>query len=234
MIKIAVCDDVAEDRDALYELIDGTELFGNTEYTSFDSGGALVDAISRGAEFDIVFLDVQMKGINGIETGKQIYALNPKTVIIFVTNYPEYAIEAFECYAFHYVLKNERPEKFYEVIAKAHKRYVRSHSHYVVKCKEGPVSIRLSDLYCVEYQDKHVVFYTEDKCYKMRSTMGVIEKDLAEFGFVRVHQGYIVNLSKIQRFMKTDILLTNGQTVMLSTRKRTEVIEMHRKYIEEN
>lgn len=234
MIRIAVCDDVAEDRDSLYELIEGTELFCNTEYTSFDSGEALVDAVRGGREFDIVFLDVQMTGINGIETGKQIYALSPHTVIIFVTNYPEYAIDAFECNAFHYVLKNEKPEKFYEVISKAYKRYVKAHARYVIKSKGGPVTIRLSDLYCVEYQDKHVIFYTKNKCYKMRSTMGVIEKDLAEFGFVRVHQGYIVSLSKIQRFMKTDILLTNGQTIMLSTRKRTEIIEKHRKYIKEN
>ena len=112
MIKICICDDDSAYRQKLYALLEGTALLGNAEYSFYDNGAKLISDYESGARFDLVFLDVDMPECSGIETGKHISSSDPKAIIIFVTSYPQYAIDAFECSAFHYLLKDCDPERF--------------------------------------------------------------------------------------------------------------------------
>ena len=135
MIKIAICDDRTSDRALLKDLIEKTEVFQNAEYCEFESGDALTCDMECGRRYDIVFLDVDMQDLKGIETGKSIRYNDSDAMIIFVAEDPGFAIQAFDCNAFHYILKNDSYDKFLAVLIKARERYLSTHNRYVLNCK---------------------------------------------------------------------------------------------------
>lgn len=228
MIQIAICDKNVSDRAVIKQLVEKTALFKNAEYSEFDSGCALSDQLDCGRRYDIVFLT--FKASESME--RFHFENNGEPMIIFIAENPENVIQAFEYNAFHCILKNDSYEKVYDVLTKAYKKYVSSHKNYLLKCKEGPVCLQLSDIYYVEYFNKHLIFYTDKEQYTLRGTIGTVANDLLPFGFVQIHQGFVVNIKKIQRFLKNDVVLTNGMKVMMSSRKRNEAIAFYNKYIQ--
>ena len=232
MIKICICDDGAAEHEKLQSLLVKTGLLGNAEYSFYNNSSNLVSDYNRGVRYDFVFLDVDMPELNGIEVGKFINSEDPKAIIIFITSYPQYAIDAFECNAFHYLLKDSEYDKFRRIIFKATEKYKLFHQYYFVKTKDGPVTLDLSEIYYIECCKKHLLFYTDNKVYSTRENIGDAIAKTKEFGFYQTHQGYIVNFSKVHHFTKTDAVLVNDMKVMVSARRRTEVIAAYSKYIE--
>lgn len=231
MVRIAICDDVASEQEKLESLILRTELFESPTFCFFNSGSDLISSYDSGERYDIVFLDVEMPEVNGIETGKYISRFDSDAILIFVTNCPEYAIDAFDCNAFHYLLKNGEYEKFCSVISKAHERYKNLHKSILLSSKEGQISLNAGDVYYVECCRKHLYFYTVDKKYTTKGTLAQAYDMLSPFGFYQVHQGYIVNFEKVASITGNDIVLQNGKKVLISVRKKSEVLKAYSNYI---
>ena len=232
MIRIAVCDDEKSGQAELRDLIDASGVFEEAEYFCFESGHALVDSCKDGKHFDFVFLDVDMPGVNGLEAGVFINEKSPKTIIIFYSAYPQFAIDAFECNAFHYIVKGTEKEKFNRIMKRAYDKHRRLNECFVVKTKEGIINIQLSEIYYIEYLKKHLIIHTENTNYEIRDSMISACEKLCDFGFYLCHQSFLVNFEKVRKIMKTDIILTNGVSVMLSVRKRAETVSAYNRYIE--
>ena len=232
MIRIAICDDEKQGQKGLREMILTSGIFEDAEYYFFESGQSLIDSYKDGNRFGFVFLDVDMPGVGGIETGIYINETDPKAIIIFNSAYPQFAIDAFECNAFHYIIKGCDGEHFCKILKRAYEKYRRTNEHFVFKYKDGVVNISLSDIYYIEYMKKHVIIHTEKENYEIRETMSNICDKLFGLGFYLCHQSFLVNFEKISRIMKNDILLSNGDVIMMSVRKRTEIISAYSKYVE--
>lgn len=231
MIKIAICEDCLTDCECLEKQLNQTGMFKTANYSYYKNGKELNDAIDNGAYYDFVFLDVDMPIVNGIEAGKHICSASPKTIIIFVTAYPQYAIDAFDCNAFHYILKNSDFDKFCSVIHKALERHKMNHRTYCISCKEGVWNIPVSDIYYIELCRKKLIFHTADNQYVSTGTLSKALSDLEDLGFFQCHQGYIVNFSKVFCIQKYDIVLDNSSTVMMSVRKRPEFLKEYNNYL---
>lgn len=231
MTKIAICEDVKNEQLLLKSKLTKTGLLTNPKFDFFYNGKSLLEQYQKGERYDFVFLDVDMPILNGIETGKAISTIDSKVIIVFVTNYPQYAIEAFDCNAFNYLLKNSDDDKFNSVIFKAVDKYKTYHQAYNILTKEGMVTLNVSDIYFVECCQKHLYFHMEKETYVVKKTLSEVYESLSSHGFYQVHQGYIVNFSKVKMIVGNDIYLDNGQKVMISVRKHTEVIRTYAEYI---
>lgn len=235
MMKIAICEDDIAQQIKLKEILNETKLFAAAEYTFYNTGDELIkEYYENKFNFDFVFLDVDMPGINGIETGIFINEKQEATIIIFVTDYPQYAIEAYDCSAFHYLLKSDSFEKVLKVLKRAMNKYMRLHRNYSIDIKGGKVNIALSDIYYIECYKKHLLFHTKNKVYESRMTMEKANAYLKDFGFYQIHQGYIVNLEKIEEFYENDVTLDNGEKIMVSVRKRTAAMGAYADFLERN
>ncbi len=231
MIKIAICDDIVSEQERLKSLLLETELFDSANFCFFKNGRDLVDSYDKGERYDLIFLDIDMPEISGIEAGKYINSIDADAILIFVTNCPQYAIEAFDCNAFHYLLKDSDFEKFYTVITKAFERYKNLHKSILLSTKEGQFKLSINDIYYVECCQKYLYFYTQDKRHITKGTLSQAYDMLAPFGFYQVHQGYIVNFEKIISITGTDITLQNDMKVVMSIRKKKEVLKAYSNYI---
>ena len=230
-MKIAICDDSLRDREGLRDILLSTELGNDCDYSLFSSGEALLTALES-SFFDIIFLDVDMPELNGIDTGKLIRQKRENVIIIFLTSHPEFALHAFECEAFHYLLKPCDKEKLGEVMTRAASRIGLLHRYHVVKTKNGSVRLSVSDIYYIECLDRHVIYHMKDEDIITRAKLSEVCDALQDLGFCRVHQGFAVNMDKIKNIEKDSVILTDGRNVMMSVRKKAEVSLAYMKYVE--
>ena len=134
-MKIAICDDNPTERTALKSRLDATGELSGAEYRFFDDGDELIREYEKGERYDLVLLDVEMEKVDGIDTGNYISSVDGDAMIIFVTSYPQYALDAFDCNAFHYLLKSSDDDRFNSVIHRALQHYKKNPRFYTLSTK---------------------------------------------------------------------------------------------------
>lgn len=177
--------------------------------------GSFSDAVVQFGKLrpDVVFMDIGIQGENGIECARIMTDMAPKTKIIFATAHTEYMSEAFELYAFDYLVKpfdvsrvdrtldriralhdTEKPEET-EHIA----RYEKGLSRLLVKGRESMSFVDIADIVLIQRENNATVIYTDTDSFVTSATMGDIEAKLDREQFMRSHKSYIINLSKIKK-----------------------------------
>ena len=156
-MKIAICDDCLEYRSVIAKKLKSLDLIEDISYSEFSCSEDLLYAYNLGARFDIIFLDVEMGAINGVDAGIRIREMDEKVIIIFVSNYPQYAIPAYDCEAFYFIVKPIESCKFDKVICKAIEKYKLLHRYYIMKNKGEIRKILVSDILYIEIYRKHLI-----------------------------------------------------------------------------
>jgi DNA-binding LytR/AlgR family response regulator len=203
-IQIAVCDDSKDDirklTEALYTYNDSFQI---TEYTNGDF--LIADCLEHEKLFDILFLDIYMPGINGIDTAVKIRTAMKDVIIIFVSSSNEHYPEAFEVFAFNYIIKPVNPDILKSLLDQALMNMNKERDYYIqfgYKSKNYRILCR-SILY-LESRDKIILFHMTDKttmqCY---AKLDEILKQLPENLFVRCHQSFVVNIYHIKEMAET-------------------------------
>lgn len=231
-MKFAICDDCLEYRSVIAKKLKSLELIEDISYSEFSCSEDLLYAYNLGTRFDIIFLDVEMGAINGVDAGIRIREMDENVIIIFVSNYPQYAIPAYDCEAFYFIVKPIESCKFDKVICKAIEKYKLLHRYYIMKNKGEIRKILVSDILYIEIYRKHLIFHTFNNKFE---TLGKISEALSElkpYGFCQVHQGYLVNMNHIKEFTNYDIVMSTGEKVMMSVRKKAEVLRDYACFLE--
>lgn len=234
-MQIAICDDSLQFRnEILHKLSFCAAVSVRNTYTQFSNAEDLLKAYNCGNRYDIIFLDVEMKDINGVDAGIQIRKYDTKVIIIFVSSYPKYAIPAYDCEAFYFIVKPIDQNKFVKIINKALKKYQTLHQYYIIKNKGEVLKMPINEIMYVEIYRKHLIFHTITGNHETIGKISEALVKLSPYGFCQVHQGYIVNMNCIKKFENYDIVLKNNERVMMSIRKKSEVLKEYANYLEIN
>ena len=231
MVRIAICDDANADINHLAHCCKSFHFKEDIQIFKFQSGEQLVKAHQK-EPFQIVLLDVDMPQINGITVGKMLRNIDENVLIIFTTSYPQYAIEAYDCQAFHYLLKPISQKKLETVLSNALDKCKIAQKFIKIKIQNKILKLPISEILYVEYCRKHILYHTENRVIEAVGRFGDVLDELKELGFYQVHQGYIVNFAKVQDFSGYSVILTSGQSVMISVRKKSEVLLAYANYVE--
>ncbi len=228
-MTIAICDDEKPICEQVEKLVKKQMPDCNTEL--FASGEALLKETNV---FDIIFLDIQMDDINGIQAARMLRNKKEEALLIFITGLKEYVFEAFDVSAFHYLLKPIEEKKFAEVFAKAvseaEKKRGLTEEPFFMKSNGKTIILNRNHILYVESQNRMVNFHTTNKCLELYSDMRDLEQQLGR-NFYRCHRGYIVNMGHIAEYEKDRISLTNGETIGLSRRKYKEFVKVYMDYL---
>lgn len=233
MIKIAICDDSINDAAYLKNQCKKCNITYELDIHTFTDASRFLEEHQK-YPYDIVFLDIEMPNNSGIEVGKQLRMISKHTIIIFSTSYPQYAIDGYDCEAFHYLLKPISQDKLKPTLCRAIKKLLSLHQYHCLKIQNTVRRIPISDIYFIEYCRKHVIYHTKNDLIETTGRFSDVIHELQKYGFCQVHQGYIVNFSKVHDFNGYSIILDNQQSVMISVRKKKEVLLAYSKYVEEN
>ena len=232
-MRIAICDDDRSIRDQIASLIKEQE--PDAEVITFETGE---DMVASQENYSISFLDVEMDGITGLDVAKHIREEQErkgreKSIIIFVTGYPEYMEDAFDVNAFHYLLKPLDEKKFRTVLNRAVKevstKAKQKRLSVIVKCNGMQKRVLLNDIYYIESSNKKVVFHTKDGNIDAYGRMEDWENELGG-AFYRCHRGYLVNLEKITAYNVDTINMINGDSIILAQKKYADFIKAYMRY----
>lgn len=232
---VAVCDDSKSSRSTIISYLKQSNSITREDLCyEFSSSEELLMAYNNGQRFDVVFLDVIMGEIDGVDAGIKIRSIDQKVIIVFVSNYPQYAIPAYDCEAFYFMVKPISQKNFDQVYNKVIQKYNFLHKYYIVQKKGNVQKILISDILYIEIYRKHLIFHTTSKQIQTVGKLSEVSAALAQYGFCQVHQGYLVNMSKITDFIGYDVVLEGGVKVMISIRRRAEVLRQYAQYLEKN
>ncbi len=227
-MKIAVVDDEKVIREQICARIE-KQMPGECP-AAYASGEEL---LASGERFDIVFLDIQMDGRNGIETAKCLRKQQEETVLIFVTGIREYVFDALDLYAFQYLLKPLEEKKLAEVLKRAEKEVQKKKEQRGLFIKTRNLTLSQADILYIESKAKKVEIHVAGarESIEIYASMEELHKELGE-DFYRCHRAYIVNMAYVAEYSSDSILLTNGDKVYLAKKKYGEFVKAYMWYLQ--
>ena len=182
---------------------------------------------------DIVFLDIQMDGMNGIETARRLRERQDDIVLIFVTGNREYVFDALDLYAFHYLLKPVDENKFREVLERAAGEVAKKKEKRGLFIKKRNLTLDQADILYIESRAKKVEIHTAGSkdIIEIYATMEELEGQLGE-DFYRCHRAYIVNMTHITEYDNDSITITNGDKIYLTKKKYGDFVKAYMWYLQ--
>lgn len=220
MIKIAVCDD---DRIMLNHLAEkiGEYYAGGCEIRKYENGEGLLSDI-RKQIFDVLFLDIDMPGMDGMQLAGRIREDNEYVKIIFVTNKEDCVFKGYKYDAFRFVRKSALKEELTEALDDL-SRYFDSKMEYVVfKTPNDEITRYIDRLQYLEVRDHELTIKYDDNVERILGTMRQYDKVLSLKGFIRIHKSVLVNYKYIYSIEKTDVRLLDGKLLPLSRNRINE------------
>ena len=218
MIRLAICDDMPEFLAQTKSLAEQwPRKPDHMSISVFSDGDALVDAHSA-EPFDIIFLDVVMPLINGIDTAAEIRKLDKSVKIIFLTFSKEFAFDAYSVKADNYLLKPIDSEKFYTCLDECYSEILDNEKCIAVKSPSGIHRVKLCEIEHIEAQGKQVLFSLTDGCIiEAIEPFYVYENKLfLNDGFFKCHRSYLVNLYKISSYTQKEVTMRSGCRIPIS------------------
>lgn len=222
MMKIAICDDEQYFRERVKVYV-GTYLEKKEimyEIDTFRSGEDILELGIEMLTYSIVFLDIKMDGINGMDIARKIREYSSDIFIVFITAYIDYSLEGYKVRATRYLLKNDTNLEDYiyecmDTILERMKYVVFRKKFLFNECEKN---IPLEKIIYIESKLHKLEFHIMEEeimIYTMYGTLNALEKDLSSFDFIRIHQSFLVNLQHIKKVGGYRVTLSNKQVLTI-------------------
>lgn len=231
-MKIAVCDDMYTDSKNLTKhILQYSDKFMlDFEIDTFDSGEALL-AVFQKAPYKIIFLDIFMNKISGIDTAIKIRSIDEDCIIIFITSSSDYYAESFEVGATHYILKPYTCEKIETALNRCKRIFAEGDKYFSITSDRHIIKICLKDILYVEVYGKTLFLHTLQETYKTYTPLSKIAEELNSDPFLLCHRSYIVNMNFILEMLEDGFRLKNGDYIPIRRNGRQELKDKYNNYL---
>lgn len=229
-MKIAICDDDKKLRKNLRHLIEVQLDFMAFAYEieEYESGNCLLEHMDKN-EPDILFLDIEMPGMGGMDTAKVLRKFDKKVLIIFVTAYPDYVFQGYEVHAFHYILKPYKKEKIKEVLESAVKELsAQQEQFYMVQQKSGTLRLSIREIAYFKSDRRNVCAVQKNgEQISFYEKLDEVEAKAPDF-FQRIHNRYLVNMNCISKVESTSCICSGEELPVSRAYKQTLAVAFAR------
>ena len=230
MLKIALLDD---DKTALLISKGAIESFFQEKNIaiSLDAFTSPVNflAMAKEENYRLVFLDIDMPEINGLEVGKQLKGFNPQTDIIYLSQREDLVFDTLQLHPFGFIRKSKIIQDFANVLELFVNTALNRNDEnkkITISSKTETISADIDQVMYIEGNRNYQTFYLKDgKVFDARVLMGDLESKLKDHGFIRVHKGYLVNYLYIRTIGSNEVTLTNNKVLPLSSKRKDEIME---------
>lgn len=219
LIKVAIVDDDPLQLNLLNNMITiaGDKIGYSIQSTLFESGEAFLFALEDLPDLNIVFLDIQMKDINGMEVARKIRENNQELTLVFITAFVEYALDGYSVNALDYILKPISQEKINSILNRYIDQTPTESTYILVDYQQTQLKLNLDDLLYLEAAKHQTIINLEQESLRVNLPFSHIAT-LVDERFIRTHRSYMVNLSHITQLSKQSVRLTNNETIPISKR----------------
>lgn len=230
-MKLAIVDDEKKMTDLLYKYSRKFEKENGEpmQISTYHNPDEFLKQYS--SDFDLVLMDIEMPGLNGIETAKELRRMDGRVVLMFITNMAQYAISGYEVEAIDFVIK---PVAYPDFALKIHKamRYVKRNKDHKValNTQEGTVYLHLSDIYYIEVRKHYLLYHTIDGEHSVRGVLKETEETLKEYHFARSSHCYLVNLKYVES-INGNVVKVAGDELQISRNKKSQFLVEFTRYV---
>ena len=232
-MDIAVCDDNLSDREIIRQQLSiyFSDKFIEYNIDSYENGVNLIYSIEDGEYYDIIFLDMYMDKLNGIQVAEKLRNMNYKGKIIFLTVTSKYAVESYDVEASGYLVKPHDIDKISMVLDRVLSNYENVHT-YQIKKRNSVIQVLYSEIEYIESSNSKCILHrTDGNEYTIYKKLNDIEEEINHRAFLRCHQSYLVNMNKIES-VENDFTMKSGDVVPIRTRNLNEIKKEYYNYIE--
>ena len=232
-MRIAICDDEKNIRELIGDKV--VKQYPEAEIVFFSSGEELLLSDSH---IDLLFLDIQMSGRNGMDTARELRKKDKNVILIFVTAVEEYVFQAFDVGAFHYIVKPINEAKFMDVLRKAvdeldsKRKDVNETEERYLMINSGGVHTKVifDDIVYAEIFNRKIVIHKLNDTIEYYGKMSDLES-LAGDSFFRPHRAYLINFKYVEKYDASTVYLEN-ESVLMAKQNYPEFVKKYMKYIQ--
>lgn len=236
MLRIGICDDALPARMLLRAALERAleRRHSDAEFFEFSGGEGLLRWLdSHAGELDLVFLDMEMGQLGGMETARRLRALDETLQLVFVTGYSEHVFDGYAVGALGYLLKPPKPEQLDGVLERACAALCRD-ADAVFVCRSGETLYRIPKrniLYFVSDR-RQVRCVTNTREYVFYAKLDEVERSAGD-GFVRIHQRYLVRAQAVERMDGAQVFLGDTALPVSRERRAAALAALARSYLED-
>lgn len=234
MLWIAVCDDEVMECNRIAKKIGEmlAKMKVRCTIKQFYNGRELLQSSDS---FDLIFLDIIMGEMDGMRTAHLVRQRAYDKMLIFISSSREYVFDAYEVEAFQYLLKPIEEEKLRRVLQKAVFRMEsRLREFIIINRERQKKKLFLDDIFYFEIRGRLIDVHGTGDIFSYYGQIGVLEKDLDGKGFFRCHKSYLVNLKYVDVYNRQEMVLDNGERIVIAKRRYEEFCQEILKYMREN
>lgn len=229
-IRTLICDDNRESLDVIRQKAETifTKLNMHGVFDLYDTCEAVsADSLNH---CDIALLDVDFEGQtgNGIDLARKLRRVNKRAVILFITNFIEYAPEGYEVQAFRYILKRDLDTVLGRYLMEAMTLLSDARECLRLEYRGELLELSFDSILYLEVLGHSVSIVTERETYTISASLSSFEQELENHGFLRVHKSFLVNMRHIKKFQCRELTLDNGTAIRVSEKSYAE---QKRKYL---
>ena len=226
MYRILIVEDEPEEARRLMGLVDRyAQTRGEDFQTTWHSSA--MEMVADKSRYDLMLLDIDLPGVNGMEAAQLVRVYDEVTPIIFVTNLAQYAVNGYEVGAMGFIVKPATFGSLRMNLDRALRHIRQSSAHSIMVSTDEDVRVvPVGQIVWVEIKGHHVTFHLEDgESLESYGTLSQIEKDLAGAPVLRVSKSFIVNMDKVRRVSGLRLMLVSGDEVPISRVRRREIVD---------
>ena len=228
-MRIGICDDNENDLKAMAELF--RHMAPDHRIDLFSDSAELLSAVSDGVIYHLLFLDIIMPGMNGMELARQICQISPKTKIVFLTDSAAYALEAFSVRALHYIKKPMTESELLDCLERLNDTRCSRRKVHILSSSGIQHMLFADDIQYAESDAHYWILHLEDgNTVKARMTQAEIEAALGD-SFISVSRGLVVNAEFIRKIGSRSCVLKDGREILLSRKKRDIIHDAYGEYV---
>ena len=219
MVKIAVLDDEPVFLERISKKVDMyyKKCHMKAEIDCYSNGRVLLDEVKDGKRYDIYVLDIEVPDLSGVELGRKLREISEVCFILFITAYPQYAIEGYDSRAYRYILKDEWERRLEDTLAKIQKEMDDWNApSYRITINDRLEKIPVKHIYYAKKDGKNVVFYTRDGRSSIRKSLAQVYAELPEGDFIYVDQSCLVNMLHVMKLKNREVYMANGEVLPVS------------------
>ncbi|MCH5248347.1 MAG: response regulator transcription factor [Lachnospiraceae bacterium] len=215
MLRIAVCDDDKHFTGKLEEMArrEAAKTGTSIDTEVYSDGATLVADIEKGYRYDLIFLDIEMEKVNGINAARQIRRIDRSALLIYVSGYEQYLKELFEVEPFRFLSKPVEEAKFQKYFRDACARIGETTTYYRFSFNKKILKVAIQDIVYFESRNRVVhIFMANGSIERFYGQLNSVEKELSEGRqeFLRIHQSYLVNYSYIGKMSFSEVIVRMG------------------------
>ena len=227
-LRIAICEDSLVDTDVLTALIEMSKIPHTLD--TFLSGDAFLEGYAK-EKYDLLFLDVFMEGLSGVQTAEAVREIDTQVVIVFTTTSDEFTREGYRLNAYKYLIKPLAYEDVVDALELAKLKHDKAQGATLAIITDSePVIIPMKDIIFIESSNRRSLVYTVGETYSTSMTIEALLKLLPSPRFLLSHRSFIVNLDHVDE-LEEDFIMDNGEIAYIAVKNHQKVKRTYKNYL---